>query len=164
MKRLFIDLEKCTEDKDSAIKCEYFYHPGNNGIAAVWELANFALVCRKCDDAPCAASCPFEALERQENNIMRRYSMRCTSCKTCAQACPFGTIYPETIPYLLSRCDICVGKLKENQLPKCVSSRDHDGIQYGDFDENEDEEMYKLTENIIIRSEHWKRAVPAKKK
>jgi len=166
MKRLFIDLEECVKHKESAIRCSYFYHPNNNGIVAVWEIANFALVCRKCDDEPCAAACPFEALEKQEDKVLRRYTMRCTSCKTCAQACPFGTIYPETIPYLASRCDVCLGRLGKDEKPLCVSSCGHSGIQYGDFDEDEQAGRFKLTENIIVHSIHWQRdeSKAAKKK
>jgi len=157
MKRLFIDFEICARCKDCGITCSYFYHPDNNGIIPLWETANFALVCRRCDDAPCVNSCPFTALEKQEEKLLKRYSMRCTSCKTCVQACPFGTIYPETIPYIFWRCDACVGRLAKGESPLCVTSCKHDGIQYGDFDDDEKLRHYRLTDAIVVHSVHWKR-------
>lgn len=157
MKRLLIDLEICTECKDCTISCSYFYHPDNNGLTYIWEIANFALACRKCEDEPCVKACPNEALEKQEDKILKRYSMRCTSCKTCVWACPFGTIYPETIPYLISRCDVCIGRLEGKDVPECVTSCKDGGIKYGDFDEDIEKGHFKLTDNIVIHSIHWRK-------
>ena len=66
-KKLYIDLEKCRECETCEVKCSYFYHPYNNGIIYLREIGEFATTCRKCEKAPCVASCPHDALEKQED-------------------------------------------------------------------------------------------------
>ena len=66
---------------------------------ALRERATFELVCRRCEQASCVLACPFAALERTEDGIIKRHNMRCVSCKSCALACPFGTIYMELLPF-----------------------------------------------------------------
>ena len=149
------------------MKCSYLMHPRNNGITSLREFAHFAVVCRKCDEAPCVAACPWEALELQENNMLKRYMMRCTSCKTCASACPFGTIYPETIPFIIARCDYCLGRLADGESPVCLSSCSEGGIKYGEFEENSDERIFKVSDHLLVKTAlKWERveAVPPRKK
>lgn len=157
MKKLLIDLDLLEKDKDAKIECNYFYHPDKNGLLRLYELANFAIVCRKCEDAPCVASCPKEALEKDENKILKRYSMRCISCKTCCHACPFGTIYAETIPYLVPQCDFCIDRLKGVDKPLCVKTSRHDAIQYSDFKEDEEKGIYSISDNLLVKVKKWKR-------
>jgi Fe-S-cluster-containing dehydrogenase component len=86
-------------------------------------------VCRKCEEAPCIRVCPRNALEKQQDGSIKRFTMYCTGCKTCTLACPFGVIYPEIIPYLISQCDFCAGRLS-NDIPRCVTSCPHKAIRY----------------------------------
>ena len=37
--------------------------------------------------------------------VIMRYNLRCVSCKSCALACPFGTIYTEMLPFYATHCD-----------------------------------------------------------
>ncbi len=164
VKRLLIDLDICAECDKCEAKCRYFYHPYNDGMAKLRELAHFAITCRKCEDAPCVSACSFDALEKQEDKILRRYSMRCTSCKSCAQACPFGTVYPETIPYLHSACDFCI-KMNEDRIACLVTCPKEGAIKYGEYDENPEEHMYKIADSVVVRTVHWERdEVKPKKK
>lgn len=49
------------------------------------------VVCRQCDNAPCANACPTNAIIRKANSI-QVIQERCIGCKTCAIACPFGAM------------------------------------------------------------------------
>jgi Fe-S-cluster-containing hydrogenase component 2 len=88
--RLIIDLAAC----DRCGHCTV-----GPSMLALRERATFELVCRRCVEASCVLACPFDALERTEDGIIKRHNMRCVSCKSCALACPFGTIYTELLPF-----------------------------------------------------------------
>jgi Fe-S-cluster-containing dehydrogenase component len=167
MRRLLIDLDVCSKCEDCGMVCSYIQHPRNNGITSIREFAHFAVICRKCDDEPCVASCPWDALEKQDDRVLARYVMRCTSCKSCSSGCPFGTIFPETIPYIAARCDFCIGRLKNDEHPVCLESCPHGGIKYGEFAENKEEGVYQVSQNLLAKtSQKWERveATPVRKK
>ncbi|MCM8761295.1 MAG: 4Fe-4S dicluster domain-containing protein [Candidatus Omnitrophica bacterium] len=159
MKRLLIDLDICSKCDDCGMLCSYIQHPLNNGINTLREFAHFAINCRRCDDAPCVASCPWEAIELQKDtNMLKRYMMRCTSCKSCSRACPFGVIYPETIPFVIARCDFCLGRLREEESPICLESCAAGGIQYGEFEEKKEENIFSVSEHLLVKTSYrWER-------
>jgi Fe-S-cluster-containing hydrogenase component 2 len=155
-KRLYIDLEKCDGCEECTVKCSYFYQNGpatDHGILALREIASFALVCRRCEEPSCVKACRFEALERQEDGIMKRYNMRCVSCKCCAQACPFGTIYPETVPFYATTCDFCAGS-KDGQ-PECVATCEKNAVEYRQVKESEEKGIFFVGENLAVRAPRW---------
>ncbi|AUX92734.1 formate hydrogenlyase [Mixta gaviniae] len=49
------------------------------------------VMCRQCEDAPCAQVCPVNAITHNESAIHLNESL-CVSCKLCGIACPFGAI------------------------------------------------------------------------
>jgi len=133
------------------VKCSYILHPENNGINSLREEIAFLLACRRCDDFPCVNACPNEALKREEK-IIKRSRFLCISCKSCMLACPFGTILPDIIPYIVSKCDLCLGRLKEGEEPLCVKSCECDAIKF--IEEKEVEglnDIYKIGDNLIVK-------------
>jgi Fe-S-cluster-containing dehydrogenase component len=158
-KRLFIDLEICRKckDKECKVPCSYFYHPFNSGTVYIREIAEFAATCRKCDESPCVNACPREALEKQENGIIKRYNLRCVACNSCSYACPFGTILPELIPYSTSRCDFCIGRLREGEDPVCVGGCEEGAIQYGDFEEDPKKHYFLVGDHLVVHAIPWKK-------
>jgi len=155
MKKLLIDLEKLRELGPEKVACSYTEHPDNRGVADLVEKATFHLICRRCDLATCVQACPQDALEKQENDVVKRYVLRCSNCFSCAAACPFGTIIPEYIPYHTPICDYCLGRLEEGEMPLCVESVPEGVIEYGEFDENEEEGIYRVNEHLLVRAKKW---------
>ena len=157
--RLFVDLDVCAsgECKECELKCSYFYHPDNNGIVSVAELATYLLVCRKCDEPHCVNACPREALEQQEDKgkVLIRHNMRCVSCRSCSHACPYGTIYPENVPYLIHNCDFCLDRRNQADEPLCIKTCSHGALSLKRADEELPENTFPAGDNLIIHSTHW---------
>ncbi len=163
MKRLFVDLEICSSCKECTVVCDYFYHPQNNGIASLREYATFATICRHCEQAPCVNACYHDALERASDGHIKRYKMRCTSCKSCSLACPFGIIFPDFLAYLDSACDFCIGS--SEKLPLCVSSCPKKAVEFKEIEENAQMNIYFIGERLAVHTLKWARedVLPKKK-
>ncbi|MBN1595513.1 4Fe-4S binding protein [candidate division FCPU426 bacterium] len=157
-KRLFIDLYLCDACEKCEVDCSYFYkpHPGSHGLFSLRELATFLLVCRRCQNPCCVAACAFEALERQDDGTLKRYTMRCVSCKSCAHACPFGTIYPDLVPYYASRCNLCE-TAQEGTIPPCVSKCAKKAISYKEIEPNENEGIFLINPGLAVRAPRWQK-------
>lgn len=165
LKKILIDLEKFDEhEKKCQARCSYHYHPGNYGILSLQEMATYAVVCRKCEKENCVTACPFEALEKGDDKILRRYNMRCTSCKTCSHACHSGVILPQFIPYIAYHCDLCLNRLKPSESPACAEACSCGAVQYGDFKEDKSKNIYNIGDNVAVHSIHWERDVAVKKR
>ena len=78
-----------------------------------------AMTCRQCNNAPCVASCPTEALVFSQQSIQLREE-KCIGCKNCMLACPFGAIEPAAAGQVMMKCDLC--QQSEAAQPACVSS------------------------------------------
>jgi Fe-S-cluster-containing dehydrogenase component len=160
-KRLFIDLDLCVsaQCKKCVIRCSYFYHPENNGINSVVELATSYLVCRRCEEAHCVNACPYEALEQQKDKdkLLIRHNMRCVSCKSCSHACPYGTIYPQMVPLLIHNCDFCMDRQEQKGEPLCITSCPYGALGLKEADKKLDEDTFLVGDNLIVHSTHWQR-------
>jgi Fe-S-cluster-containing dehydrogenase component len=159
-RRLFIDLDRCTSGDcpGCSIKCSYFYHEDNNGIFSVAELATFVLVCRKCEEPHCVNACPVDALEQQvdKGKILVRHAMRCVSCKSCSHACPYGTIYPENLPFLVHNCDFCLDRRDKKSEPLCIASCPLGALKLVAGNAKTDEDTFLVGDNLIVHSTHWR--------
>jgi len=163
MKRLLLDLEKYNSCKDDKYSCSYPYHPFNSGIGALLEYATFIYICRQCEEAPCVSSCPKEALEKVPAANLKRYNNRCISCKSCMLACPFGTIVPEVVPYLSSRCDLCIGRLNDNEAPACAANCSNGVLSYCEVEESKEKNIYILNDHLTVHCVAWQKPPVAKK-
>jgi len=156
-KRLFLDLEKFDPRKGNEYSCNYRFHPCNSGMNALLENTIFTYICRHCDEAPCVNSCPKDALEKLPGADLKRFNNRCISCKSCMIACPFGTIVPQVVPYLSSMCDLCIGRLKDGEVPVCVKNCNDDVLEYKEVEEAPEKNVYILNEYLAVHCMPWTR-------
>ena len=162
-KRVFIDLEICSKCSECVVECSYLYHPDNEGVNSLIEYATFAVICHRCDDAPCVSACYKDALEKQEDDIIKRYNFRCVSCKSCVIACPFGVILPEMIPYLSNCCDYCLSRV-DSDLPICVKTCPYNAITYKEIQESPKENIYFVGKYLAVKwSSRWVKKEEAEK-
>ncbi len=154
--KLIIDLAKCKLQGESGTQCSYKHHPDNKGIDSLLEMIRFALICRKCETAPCVKACPNGALEKEptedeDSGTLKRANMLCTGCGTCAIACPFGTIYTDLIPFPSSVCDVCRGRLGEGEKPLCVTTSKDGSIDYKEVDATKEKDLTEVFEDIVVK-------------
>ena len=151
--RLVIDLAKCDQCRSPrcAIDCERY--PGALAMLALREKATFEVICRRCAHASCVVACPFDALERGENGVIRRHNLRCVSCKSCAIACPFGTIYDELLPFYNvsydSSCRSCLDAAG-HEAPICAASCPEGALEYRDVGE-QDADVQIVDDCLAVR-------------
>jgi len=152
--KLIIDLSKSRLQGESGIKCSYKHHPENVGFDALLEKIRFALICRKCELAPCVNACPQKALEKVpaengDSGVLKRANMLCTGCGTCAIACPFGTIYTDLIPFPSSVCDLCKDRLAPGEKPLCVRTCQDGSVDYREVGDEKD--LVEVTEGLVVK-------------
>ncbi len=154
--KLVIDLAKCKLQSESGVRCSYKHHPENKGIDSLLEMIRFALVCRRCEEAPCINACPQNALEKipskhNDAGTLKRANLLCTGCGSCAIACPFGTIYTDLIPYPSSVCDVCKDRLKPAEKPLCVTTCKDGSIDYREVDLNKESDLVEVFDGIVAK-------------
>jgi Fe-S-cluster-containing hydrogenase component 2 len=155
-KRLIIDLQKCDQCESCSVSCGFpgSTHPEENGLPRLRERATFAVICRRCASASCIDACAFDALERNPQGIIQRHNMRCVSCKMCAHACPFGTIYTEMLSFYEVNCDHCLAQ--QDEQPPCVVSCPHDALEFRATDPSETD-IHIIDLHLAARGEAWVR-------
>lgn len=77
-----------------------------------------AILCRHCEDAPCAEVCPNGAIVRSNNSI-QVLQEKCIGCKTCAVACPYGAMSIVTTQVSVPSGSAIVGTRRKSQALKC---------------------------------------------
>ena len=89
------------------------------------------LQCRHCEDAPCIAVCPTEAIRRlDENGPVLIDPERCIGCKFCLITCPFGVIELSRDGKAMVKCDQCIERTQAGQEPACVAACPTGAIQF----------------------------------
>ncbi len=163
-KDLFLDLEICRKCPECVVDCSYYYHPENNGITARREQGTWYFICRQCEDAPCVEACPQDALEKTEDGRVERGNMLCIRCRTCSIACPFGTVFWDILEFVNSSCDLCEGRVKGDGKPVCIDTCPYDALEYGEFEEDEEEEIFEVEEGFYVHAIQWREEVGAEQK
>lgn len=155
---LLLDLDRCTAGLcgECRVECDFFYHPGNLGVLALRELAAYRVVCRRCEQAHCLEACPTGALTRGEDGVLVRHLNTCVACRSCSHACPYGTIFPELLPYHAANCDLCSGRTNGRE-PLCVRSCPEGALTLPPEDWREDEKIVAVGNFLLVRSSHWRR-------
>jgi len=71
------------------------------------------VTCYQCADAPCMNVCPENALKKDED-VVHLDLEKCTGCRKCIKACPFGVIRWDDNFKKIVKCELC------NGAPACV--------------------------------------------
>lgn len=127
------DPEKCTQCLGCETACKLWrnlpYGIRYRRVLNLWDGAypdvkstGFSLACLHCATPACMAACPADAIFRNaEDGRVLVDTERCTGCRTCARACPFG------VPQFgedktMQKCDLCASHAAAGFDPPCVST------------------------------------------
>ncbi|MHC4480603.1 MAG: 4Fe-4S dicluster domain-containing protein [Planctomycetota bacterium] len=144
-RHLVLDTDRCIGCKSCAAAC-LFGHTQFPGLRYDEVPGSMALpaVCRQCEEAPCVAVCPGDAMYVDDAGIVRRSPVRCRGCRSCALACPFGVIEAETIRSEIAKCDLCADRTPQGLLPRCVSVCPSGALKFLEIAEGVPEAGYTL--------------------
>jgi Fe-S-cluster-containing hydrogenase component 2 len=119
MKKLIINAYKCWGCKTCMETCRRTFGgeaPRINVIVRD-KNARIPLTCLHCGDPACEAACKFGASARNETTgAIEIDRERCTTCKACLEACPYGNIIWEKKTERTVKCNLCGGS------PECAKT------------------------------------------
>jgi Fe-S-cluster-containing hydrogenase component 2 len=153
-KKLLIDLARLRNFKDIPVEGVLKQGAYSTTFKTIRELAAFQYTCRKCEKAPCIGACPVDALEKDEQGVIRRALFRCVRCKSCVVICPFGTMMDNLFTVktsgrrFINLCD-------ESCLQEFALFFPDDVISLVDREENPAENIYRLHDDILIKEQTW---------
>jgi carbon-monoxide dehydrogenase iron sulfur subunit len=125
LKYVFGDPEVCSGCMICANVCSMYYFkvisPARSRVRVmrVEPALDFPLFCRNCEDAPCIAACPNEALSRTSKGIVIVNNKRCDGTAACVDACPYYAIHinPDTGKAIKCiQCGQCVDRCPADAL------------------------------------------------
>ena len=128
--RVLLDLDRCIDCKSCSAAC-FYGHRGmpSVGYGAAGD-ATVPIICRQCEDPPCVAACPFEALRREEGGAVTRSLVFCRGCGSCVLACPFGVIDGDLTRDQVAKCDLCEDRVIAGDAPRCVAACSAGALQF----------------------------------
>ena len=151
VEQLLLDAGRCIGCNSCAAAC-YLGHEDTPGL---WqedvELSTaMPAICRQCKEAPCMAACPNDAIYEDQSGIVRRSPVRCTGCRTCMLACPFGVIGQDIVRREVGKCDLCADRTPDGRLPRCVAVCPSGALRFLPITVEQDRERLKEEGYVLL--------------
>ena len=146
---MIVDPERCTGCRLCELVCAVKHNGVSNpSLARIhivkWENEGFYMPmrCQHCQDAPCMAVCPKDAIYRDKelDCVLVNHDL-CIGCKMCVSACPFGAVGWNPKKGRIFKCDLCHGD------PQCVRFCDMKAVDYVETAKLQCGQMREAAEN-----------------
>jgi DMSO reductase iron-sulfur subunit len=104
--------------------------------------------CNHCLDAECVKGCPVEAYTKDPaTGIVLHSADACIGCQYCVWNCPYSVPQFNEERGVVSKCDMCHGRLTDGQEPACVNACPEGAIEIEIVDMLEWRSDYALAES-----------------
>ncbi|NNC74546.1 MAG: 4Fe-4S dicluster domain-containing protein [Acidimicrobiia bacterium] len=90
--------------------------------------------CFHCEDPPCVPVCPTGATFQTDDGMVLLDSSKCTGCKACVTACPYGMRHIGDLG-VVDKCTFCDHRVEEGRDPACVETCPTEARIFGDLDD-----------------------------
>jgi Fe-S-cluster-containing dehydrogenase component len=95
--------------------------------------------CNHCRSAKCMDACPAQAITRREDGLVLIDPAKCSGCKACLTACPYGAIYFNDALRIAQKCTGCAHLLDHGaKQPRCVEACPTGALRFGGEDDLRD--------------------------
>lgn len=92
--------------------------------------------CNHCSNAPCVTFCPTGASHVKEgSNIVLVDPKKCSGCKACIAACPYGARYVMPKEGYISKCTFCEHRVEKGIATACTLVCPTRSIVFGDLND-----------------------------
>ena len=108
---------------------------GGSGNFPDVEMYFMTVSCQHCENPECVKVCPTGASYKDSDGTVQIDKEKCIGCQFCAMACPYGVRYLNEEQHVVEKCTLCQQRLKEGELPQCVSQCGGIARFFGDLDE-----------------------------
>lgn len=146
MKIIRVQIDNCSGCRMCEMACSFKKHAEFNTAKSRIHVIDFEsetclpVMCFHCGKPYCAEVCASGAIVRDEQTgMVKVLREKCTGCKLCILACPFGNLVFSTEDKLASNCDMCGGK------PECVAVCPKGVLKIDEVEK----EMLTLSERVI---------------
>ncbi|MCX6666154.1 MAG: 4Fe-4S binding protein [Euryarchaeota archaeon] len=121
-----VDTERCVGCQSCMFACARRFGDGGLGKTCIGvksagglERGFVVIICRACDNPPCAKVCPTNALSLRESGGVNLDLKKCISCRNCVDACIMKAVFwdnENNKPMICVHCGYCVGFCPHNVL------------------------------------------------
>ncbi len=168
MKTVFVNPERCVGCRQCEFACAVAHSRSKDIFQASFESplprprihvtpgiyfnSSFPNKCRHCNPAPCLTVCPTGAISRSDVEFVMVDDNKCITCAMCAMVCPFDVITfnpSNRIPMdktVAVKCDNCIERVKEGDVPACVEVCKVDALIFGDINDLVKQSRSRLSE------------------